>query len=448
MNKWFNNAVFYHIYPLGMCGAPQRNDFNSQAVSRINEIYKWIPHMKSIGVNALYIGPVFESTAHGYDTADYFKIDRRLGTNEDMKSLSNELHRNGIKIVFDGVFNHCGRDFFAFRDLQKNKWDSPYKDWFANIDFSKHNHYGDAFCYSGWNGCFDLIKYNLKNNEIKDHLLAAVSFWIDEFNIDGIRLDAADSIDFDFFRLLRQHVLSKKDDFWLMGEVVHGDYSRWANDNMLHATTNYECYKGLYSSMNELNMFEVGYSLSRQFGSSGIYKNLKLYNFADNHDVNRIASTLKDHAKLYPLYLLLFTMPGIPSIYYGSEFGVEGVKINGNDSQLRPHLNIDDLIANTGNHDLKSAITRFAEIRHSLQSLRHGTYKQILINNKYLAFERECGQERVLVLINIDSEPTTVKIDSFMGMKGYDMLNNNELVNSSTLNVSGNWGRVIKLEQK
>lgn len=446
MNKWFNNAVFYHIYPLGLCSAPHNNDFSSQPVSRINEIHKWIPHMKSMGVTALYLGPVFESSVHGYDTADYFRIDRRLGTNDDMKNLSNALHSEGIRVVFDGVFNHCGRNFFAFKDLQNNKWDSPYKDWFANIDFSRHNHYGDHFSYEGWSGCYDLVKYNLKNKGITDHLLAAVSFWIDEFGIDGIRLDAADSIDFDFFKLLRNHVLSKREDFWLMGEVVHGDYSRWANPSHLHSTTNYECYKGMYSSMNDLNMFEIGHSLQRQFGTGGRYKDLHLYNFLDNHDVNRISSTLKDKSKLYPLNLLLFTVPGIPSMYYGSEFGTEGKKINGNDSQLRAPLDINSLLANASSNDLISAIRTFSQLRKNLVSLRNGSYSQLYINNKQLVFERKYNDETIIVMINIDSEPVSVNLAALNGKNFCDTLNNNEYISGNSIQIPANWGRILALK--
>ncbi|MEO1255282.1 MAG: alpha-amylase family glycosyl hydrolase [Bacteroidota bacterium] len=160
-----------------------------------------------------------------------------------------------------------------------------------------------------------------------------------------MRLDAADAISFDFFPLLKAHCRNQKSDFWLMGEVVHGDYYRWANDEMLDSTTNYEAYKGLYSSHLDCNLFEIAYSLNRQFSEDGIYKDLTLYNFVDNHDVNRLASNLKNPAHLYTIYGLLFTMPGIPSLYYGSEWGIAGKRTDQSDHMLRPTLSLDKVDA-------------------------------------------------------------------------------------------------------
>ncbi|MCU7500706.1 MAG: alpha-amylase, partial [Ignavibacteria bacterium] len=317
---WSFDSVFYHIYPLGFCGTPKNNDFFSQPVSRLDKIYGWIGHMKSLGVNALYLGPLFESTSHGYDTADYFHVDRRLGTDEQLKNLIAALHQNGIRVILDGVFNHVGRSFWAFRDLRMNMQSSPYSSWFHGLDFSQRSPLGDPFSYEGWNGHYNLVKLNLKNHDTREHLFDAVRMWIDYFEIDGLRLDAADCIDMKFLQDLALVTKHKKKDFWLMGEIIHGDYRRWVNSQTLDSVTNYECYKGLYSSLNDKNYFEIAYSLNRQFGTGGMYRNMPLYAFADNHDVNRIASIIKDPVHIYPLYCLLFTMPGVPSVYYGSEW--------------------------------------------------------------------------------------------------------------------------------
>ncbi|MFY0574859.1 alpha-amylase family glycosyl hydrolase [Cystobacter fuscus] len=275
-------------------------------------------------MNALYLGPVFESSSHGYDTADYSKVDRRLGTNADLSRLVAAMRAAGIRVILDGVFHHVGRDFWAFRDVQVHGERSRYRDWFSGLQFGKRSPYGDAFSYDGWSGHYNLVKLNLQNAEVRAHLFGVVEQWISEFGIEGLRLDVAEVMDVSFLRDLAAFCRRLRPDFWLLGEAIHGDYRRLGNPETLDSVTNYECYKGLYSSLNDRNYFEIAYSLQRQFGENGIYRDLLLYNFVDNHDVNRIASTLKDPAHLLPLHLMLFTIPGVPSIYYGSEWGQEG----------------------------------------------------------------------------------------------------------------------------
>ena len=325
---WDTDAIFYHLFPLGCLGAPARNSFEGPPANRLDALMNWIPHLEDLGANAVLLGPVFESTAHGYDIADFFKIDRRLGDDTALIAFSRELHRRGIRLVFDGVFHHTGREFWAFRDVREHGRASQYCDWY-HLDFSRRSSYGDPFHYKGWAGHYDLAKLNLHNLDTREHLLAAVTSWVERFDIDGLRLDAADSLDADFQHQLVAHCHALKSDFWLMGEVVHGDYRNWAHAGGLTCTTNYQAYKGLWSSLNDRNYFEIAYTLKRQFGADGVYRSLMLYNFADNHDVERVASILKEPAHLHPLYVLLLTMPGVPSIYYGSEWGVRGRKGEG-----------------------------------------------------------------------------------------------------------------------
>ena len=278
--SYIHESIIYNIYPLGYCGAPKEND--RQQSYRLDKIYDSIDHFKRLGVNVMVFNPVFESSRHGYDTIDYRKIDCRLGDNASFKKICDTLRENGIRVILDGVFNHVGRDFFAFKDVQEKKWDSPYCGWFQNLHFNGSSPYGDPFWYEGWAGHYDLVKLNLGNEDVVQYLLGAVEYWIDEFGIDGLRLDAADVIDVNFFRRLKQLCKSKKPDFWLYGEITHGDYNRIANGDMLDSVTNYECYKGIYSSHNDHNYFEIAHSLGRQFQNGGIYQNIYTYNFVDN----------------------------------------------------------------------------------------------------------------------------------------------------------------------
>ena len=451
MSHWSFDAVFYHIYPLGLTGAPERNDFSLPPVARLEQQNAWIPHLKALGVNALYLGPLFESSAHGYDTADYYHVDRRLGSDQTLSDLSAALHASGIRLVLDAVFNHVGRDFWAFRDVQRRGWDSPYRDWFPILRFDGRSPYGDPFSYEGWAGYHSLVKLNLSSPAVSEHLFGAVSYWMDHFAIDGLRLDAADVIDPDFLRALAAFCKSRRPDFWLLGEIVQGDYRRLVNPGMLDSATNYECYKGLYSSLETANYFEIAYALNRQFGEGGLYRNLPLYNFVDNHDVNRVASNLRSPAHLYPLYLLLFSMPGVPSLYYGSEWGLEARRAPHSDRMLRPQLDLIEMARHTAQPRLVGDIARLAALRALLPALRYGEYRQLYVSPQQFAFARFTPQEQVVVLLNAADAPATFDVPVTAGAThAMDLLNGSEhfAVQQGRLKVAevpACWGRVFML---
>lgn len=404
---WAFKSVFYQIYPLGLCGAPFEND--GILTHRIDRIHSWLPHLKNMGVDAVYFSPVFESDTHGYNTRDYFKIDCRLGTNEDFKNLVKAMHDMGIKVVLDGVFNHVGRGFWAFCDVLEKRWDSPYKDWF-NISFDGNSNYNDGLWYEGWEGNYDLVKLNLRNEAVVKHLLDAVKFWIDEFDIDGLRLDVAYCLDHDFLRRLRRYTEELKPEFVLIGELLHGDYRQWVNSEMLHSCTNYQCYKGLYSSFNSMNMFEIIHSIQRMFGDEDwcVCRGQHLLNFVDNHDVTRAATVLTNDKHLPLLYGMMFGMPGMPCIYYGSEFGVTGDKSNG-DPSLRPEIKTPQTT------ELTDFIAKLADIFKNSDALINGKFRSVVLQNKHCIFERKTDTERMLVAINADCDPVTCHFDAGCG---------------------------------
>lgn len=401
---WAENSVFYQFYPLGLCGAPKEND--GVAVPRINKVKEWIPHLQKLGIDAVYFSPVFESDRHGYDTRDYRKIDCRLGTNEDFSGVCRALKESGIRIIIDGVFNHVGRGFWAFQDVLKHGQTSPYKDWF-HIRFDGNSDYNDGFWYEGWEGHFELVKLNLHNPDVVDHLLESVRFWIEQFGIDGLRLDVAYCLDENFMRRLRCFCDTVKDDFLLLGEILFGDYNRIVNQEMLHSCTNYECYKGLYSSFNDMNLFEISYSLNRQFGLDGsaLYRGKQLLAFADNHDVTRVASVLHNKKHLPLIYGLLFGMPGIPCLYYGSEWGIEGNKQEGSDDSLRPAIETPQW------NSLTDLIRLLAQVHKNNKALICGSYKVVVLTNRQLVFERQYEGERIWIAINADDREHIVRFD-------------------------------------
>lgn len=405
---WAYESVFYQIYPLGFCGAPFEND--GVEASRIQKVVEWIPHMKKLGTNAIYFSPVFESDNHGYNTRDYKKIDCRLGSNEDFKEVCDKLHENGIRVVLDGVFNHVGRGFYQFQDVVKNRENSPYLNWF-HINLSGNSNYNDGLWYEGWEGNYDLVKLNLRNEEVINHILDAVLMWIEEFGIDGLRLDVAYCLDHDFVRRLRSFTDSRKEEFFLLGEMLHGDYNQMVNDTMLHSATNYECYKGLYSSFNSMNMFEVNHSLLRQFGPENwtLYRGKHLLSFVDNHDVTRVASILTNEKHLPLIYAMCFGMPGIPCIYYGSEWGVKADKRDG-DPALRACYEAPVY------NELAEFISKLAEAKKNSEALNYGDFRSVVLTNKQCIFERKTDSERVLVAINADEAGYTAHFDAGCGM--------------------------------
>lgn len=408
---WVNESIIYHIYPLGFCGAPQKND--GVLTPRIEKLSEWIPHLKELSVNAVYLGPVFQSSEHGYDTKDYYELDSRLGDNETFAKVCDQLHENGIRVILDGVFNHVGRDFWAFKDVQQNGSNSKYCGWFHNLNFGGSSPMGDPFWYEGWQGYYNLVKLNLRNNDVVEHLLGAVGLWLEKFKIDGLRLDAADCVDQDFFRRLRAFCKGKDPEFWLMGEIIHGDYNHWANPSMLDSVTNYECHKGLYSSHNDKNYFEIGYSLNRQFGNGGIYKDLCLYNFADNHDVNRVASLLKKQEHLPLVYSLLYTMPGVPSLYYGSEWGIKGERDKTSDAALRPCLDLGKIP--NPDEKLCAFLKKLGTLRRKLHALQYGSYEQCMLRNEQFVFCRVDGGDRVYAALNLSDMPQYVEFPAQPG---------------------------------
>ena len=399
--KWYDSAVFYHIYPIGMTGAPRTNSFEISE-HRLNKLLPWIGHIKKLGCNAIYIGPLFESVGHGYETVDYKKLDSRLGDNEDLKAFINTCHENDIKVVVDGVFNHVGREFFAFKDVKEKRENSAYKDWFKNLHFDWNNDYNDGLYYDSWDGHGTLVNLNHQNPAVREYMMGVVRFWI--------RLDAADVLDFTFMSELRSVTDSCKQDFWLMGEVIHGDYTRWVNENMLQSVTNYWLHKALYSGHNDHNYFEIAHTVKR-CTDMGMHIANAFYNFVDNHDVARIYTKLNNKNHFAPVHVLLYTLPGKPSIYYGSEFAIEGEKKPYADDILRPELNFEDYNTSLESNENTKLIAALGNMRNSNPWVGEAGYRELLLTNRQYAFLREYGDKRLVAIVNNDDNNADIHLN-------------------------------------
>ncbi|MGN0373353.1 MAG: alpha-amylase family glycosyl hydrolase [Enterocloster sp.] len=444
MSTWYEKGIFYHMYPLGMTGAPKHNDA-SEVTDRFEELDKWIPHIRSLGCNAIYIGPLFESTSHGYDTRDYKLVDKRLGDNSAFRSFVSLCHKNDIKVVVDGVFNHTGREFFAFKDIQEKRWDSPYKDWYRGVNFGWQSPCGDPFGYEAWQGHFELPCLNLLNPEVKQYLFDVIRFWVREFDIDGIRLDCANVLDFNFMKEMRRETASMKEDFWLMGEVIHGDYSRWVNEEMLHSVTNYELHKSLYSGFNDHNFFEIAHNV-RRLEAIG----RQLYTFVDNHDEDRIASKLRRKEHLFPIYLCLMTLPGIPSVYYGGEWAMEGQRTRTSDEALRPAVSISR--ADELHCELTDLIAKLGRIHEENEELHNGRYQELMLTNRQYAFARHGRSSLIITAVNNDDDPAEFDVPvPIRASEAVSLLDEEDTIlpvsnGKVHIQLKGNSGAVLKIK--
>ena len=333
--EWANNAVFYQIFPLGYFGAPTVNDQTAKMVPRLKQIRNHYKHFQELGIDAVYFSPLFESGTHGYDTFDYFEIDRRLGDVKLFKQIVKELHEIGIKVVLDGVFNHTGKGHFAFKDLQKNgASDSEFANWY-HVGVRRWDYEGwcdaktgSSFSYDCWEGHPVLPRLNLAEPAVRNHIFDVAKFWLEEVGIDGWRLDVAHEIEPDFWREFRRVCDSVDKDCLLVGEMIHGNYNDWVGHDRLHSGTNYQMSHATWHSLNEHN-YEYFYNALRR--ENNLFAGLKLVNFLGNHDVKRIASNLDNPAHYTHAMVVLILMKGIPCLYYGDEFGMEGTPEDGTD---------------------------------------------------------------------------------------------------------------------
>lgn len=426
--NWYEGGCIYQIYPLGLLGAPWRHDGSDEGTvavgshaadgHRLLNIIDdgWIEHIKRLGATCVMFNPVFESDAHGYDTRDYTQVDRRLGTTEDLRAVIDAFHAEGIRVLFDGVFNHVGRGFWAFQDVVEHKQASQYAGWFC-INWGANNEYGDGFSYENWGGANYLVKLNHDNFELNEYLANVIRSWEETFDVDGLRLDVAYCLDRGFLGYLRQIAdgltAKRGEKFPLIGETMFGDYNLWMGDGLCDSVYNYEAYKGLWSSFNSANMHEIAYALERQSGDRpwDLYTGKHLLTFVDNHDVPRIATRLTDLRQLPVLYGLLFGMNGVPCIYYGSEWGVTGEQ-NYGDHELRPAFERPEW------NELTEWICSLASARlnsEGAEALCMGDYHQLLVQPRQLVFQRATGGHRVIVALNAADERVTLHFDAGCG---------------------------------
>ncbi|MES9266145.1 alpha-amylase family protein [Cutibacterium acnes] len=319
---WVDHLIGWHVYPLGFVGAPAR--LESQEVShRLAHLGAWLDHAVALGCSSLALGPVFSSASHGYDTLDYFTIDPRLGDDDDFDHLLQAAHARGLSVLLDGVFNHVSRRNRIVQDAQSAEPDSDagrMVRWCA----------GRLDVFEGHS---DLVALNHDNPAVREHVTRIMNYWCGR-GVDGWRLDAAYSVNPEFWAAVLPSVREKYPDVWIFGEVIHGDYASIVRASGMDSVTQYELWKGIWSSIESRNFFELDHALGRHNEFSDAFTPMT---FVGNHDVTRIASRVgQDGAVLATA--ILATIGGIPLIYYGDELAYRGVKEErfGGDDDIRP----------------------------------------------------------------------------------------------------------------
>lgn len=452
-NNWFDEAIIYHIYPIGFFGAEKSNDLHSEPQSRLRGLLDYIDYLVELGVNVVQFGPVFESLTHGYDTVDYFRIDRRLGTNQDFKIVVEELHLRGIKVIIDGVFNHVSREFFSFVDVRNKRDHSDYLNWHF-INLGQNSRFNDRFGYDDWEGHPELVKLNLDNRAVRHHIQEVMTYWIEEVGIDGWRFDVAYMISQDFWRWVRQFCKALNPDCILVGEMIHGPYTNWVGPDMLDAGTGYQVHKSIWSAINDRNMHELKAILETSFHPShGQLRNVPLMNFLGNHDTNRIASVV-DQTNLIPAYLILFTLNGFPKIYYGDELAMEGVKTKTSDEEVRRPMPPLDRPHDPFAQDLLTNVKKFIKMRKNLPALSKGDLTVAFVDPLTIVYSRKTEGQQLLVIVTVEDKPTVKDIPLWnMGLDGKTLVD--RLNEQERFQITGNriesmvlypkWGRVLEV---
>ncbi|MDQ0676995.1 cyclomaltodextrinase [Arthrobacter pascens] len=336
--SWVQHAVWWHVYPLGFTGAEKEAlPASAPGEHRLRKLIPWLDYVLELGASGIALGPVFASETHGYDTTDYFRIDPRLGDDTDFDDLIREAHDRGIRVLLDGVFNHAGRSFQPFRDALVQGPSAPTSPWFRISWPDQGAGTGPDIAepdYEDFEGHHHLVAFNHDEPQVADFVTGVMKHWLGR-GADGWRLDAAYAVPSAFWSTVLAEVRTDYPEAYFVGEYIHGDYAAEVRNGTLDSGTQYELWKAAWSSLNDANYYELAAALERHNTFLDTFAPLT---FVGNHDVTRISSQLKDPELLPHALVVLFTVGGTPSVYYGDEQAFRGVKEDrtGGDDDVRP----------------------------------------------------------------------------------------------------------------
>lgn len=399
--EWVQHAIWWQVYPLGFVGAEKAATGEPAAAHRLLELIPWLDYAVELGASGLALGPVFASETHGYDTTDYFAIDPRLGSLEDFDTLVAEAGRRGLRILLDGVFNHTGRSFAPFQQVLTQGPGAPTAAWFS-LDWPDGAGPGIEPGYRDFEGHHHLVALDHEEPAVADFVVEVMEYWLGR-GADGWRLDAAYAVPSSFWADVMQRVRSSHPDAYFVGEYIHGDYAAAVQAGGIDSTTQYELWKAIWSSLNDANFYELAAALERHNALLAAFAPLT---FVGNHDVTRIASKLEDPALVQHAAVVLFTVGGTPSVYYGDEQGYRGIKEDraGGDDDVRP-------LFPPSPHDLSPIGGPVFALHQELIGLRrrnawlHRARTEVLhLSNEVLAYRSVDESHALVVLLNLSHE--------------------------------------------
>lgn len=387
------HTVIWHVYPLGFVGAEPTCAAAEAPRHRLPRIAGWLDYLVELGANVLQLGPVFDSETHGYDTRDHFRLDPRLGDDDDLTALVEAAHARGVGVVLDGVFNHVGRSFPMFSRAEAG--DDVAAAWFRR----------DGDDWAVFEGHGSLVELDHDNPAVAGHVVAVMRHWLDR-GIDGWRLDAAYAVPSRFWRTVIGEVRATHPHAWFLGEVIHGDYAEFVAESGVDSVTQYELWKAIWSSLNDRNLWELAWSLTRH---GEMLASFLPTTFVGNHDTSRIASRLDDERLLPHALTVLFTVGGVPAVYAGDEQGFRGVKEEriGGDDEVRPSFPDEPGQLSPVGAPVLRLHQQLIAVRRRHPWLADADLEQVhLVNELFIYRLRERGGDGALtVVLNLDDVP-------------------------------------------
>ena len=397
---WVEHVVWWQVYPLGFLDAPTAAD--PEVVHRLPSLENWLDYLIELGASGLALGPMFASSSHGYDTIDYYRIDPRIGDTEDFERLVEAAHERGIRVLLDGVFNHVGRQFPMFQQALREGEGSPAAEWF-HLFWKGEDREPE---YEHFEGHRDLVTLNHGSSQVVDFVTEVMCHWLQR-GADGWRLDATYAIPAEFWAQVLPRVRERFPDAYIVGEMIHGDYSAYVAQGQLDSVTQYELWKAIWSSLNDHNLHELDWTLGR---NNEFLDQFVPLTFLGNHDVTRIASKLTDQQHYPHAVAILMTVGGTPSIYAGDEQGFLGIKEDrpGGDEEVRPPFpqQPDDL-APFG-QQLYHLHQELIGLRRRHPWLTQARTQVLHVADEQMVFRSAWGDDALVVGLNLSDEQVTV----------------------------------------
>lgn len=419
---WVKDTVWYQIFPERFCNKdntlPKKDILpwtkgavdNSQFYGGdLPGITSKIPYLQDLGVTGIYLTPIFEaSSTHKYDTIDYRRIDPAFGTEEDFRLMVEKSHAAGIRVMLDGVFNHSGYFFPFWQDVLRNGPQSRYWNWFMvnKWPFDQNDPWTYDGKYYSFHFTAHMPKLNTNNDEVIEYFVSTCEYWAKEFGIDGFRLDVAHEVSHKFNKVLRSRLKAINPDFYILGEIWH-DSIPWLRGDEFDSVMNYPFQNAVMDFWNKKNAdrHDFEYGINRCYTMYMEQTSLVLFNLLDSHDTQRLRNAMPDTDSFYQALAILYTMPGSPCVFYGTEIAMPG----GPDPDCRRCMPWDDIEAGMCDASIQT-LRELITLRNSEPLCRcpEVAFPESDAPDRVIIYTRGDGAQKLTVCINSDTAPVSV----------------------------------------